>query len=113
MSDFDLAGRLRTVAEEMSALSDDLRAATTAAHAREFHAADHDGYVEVTVDGRPRVISIRLHRDAFQLHPDDLDEMLTPLLNDVLGQARTAVRDAIFEALPPHLRTDIERAADR
>ncbi|MEU8662849.1 hypothetical protein [Actinoplanes philippinensis] len=113
MSDFDLAGRLRRVAEDMNALSDQLRDATAAAHAREHRAADHDGYAEVAVDGRPRVTAIRLHRDTPQLHPDDLDDLLTPLLNDVLGQARAATRDTILAALPPQLRTDAERSADR
>lgn len=116
MSDFDsseLVARLRLVADEMTTVSDRTQNAVRTAHAATFHTADRDGLAEITVDGRPRLTGVRLHRDALHLHPGDLDHLLTDLLNEVLSKARRATRDAVFEALPQQIRTEINRAADR
>ncbi|GAA0497352.1 hypothetical protein Ade02nite_54390 [Paractinoplanes deccanensis] len=114
MSDFDeLGGRLRSVAEQLGDLSARLRYATDAAQGRDFRAADPGGLAAVTVDGRPRVIELNLHPDALRTEPDELDRLLTGLLNDALGQAREATRQAMVEALPAGVRTEVEQAAER
>ncbi|HWS33384.1 MAG TPA: hypothetical protein VN408_11650 [Actinoplanes sp.] len=116
MSDFDvneLVARLQLVTDEMAGAGDRVRAAVSAAHTTTFHVADHDGLAEITADGRPRLTGVHLHRDALHLHPDDLDHLLTTLLNEVLGEARRATGDAVFEALPQQIRTEITRVTDR
>ena len=115
MADFDpgeLGGQLRRVAGELDGLSERLQTATDAAHARDYRAADREGLAEVVVDGRPRVVSVTLHADALRDGPDELDRLLTGLLNDALTQARAGTRDAVFEALPAGVRTEVEREVD-
>ena len=67
----------------------------------------------MTLDGRPRAAAIRLHRDGTHLHPDDLDQLLTGLLNEALGHAREATRVAVLGSLPPRLRAKAEEAERR
>ena len=114
MSDVDdLSGRLRSVAGELEGLSRRLRSAAETAQSQDFHAADRDGLAEVTVDGRPRVTALTLHSDLLRRGSDELDRLLTGLLNDAVGQARTATRQALFEALPAPVRAEVEDAVER
>lgn len=69
MSAFDageLGGRLRAVADELSAWSERLQSASAEAASGEYRAADEQGLAEVVVDGRPRLIDLRLHPDALR-----------------------------------------------
>ena len=65
--------------------------------------SDDDGLAEVSVNGRPRVRDIRLSRAVMQ-DADQLDQVLTRLLNDALGQARANTQDAVLAALPADVR---------
>lgn len=107
MSDFD-PGPLRAAADGLQSMSDDLRRVTQAAQERTFRAGDDDGLAEIQVDGRPRVLGLSLHAEALRRHPDELDRLLTGLINEALTDARTATQQAIFAALPPSVRRDIE-----
>ena len=114
MNDFDpdeLGGRLRAIAGELGELSDRLQSAADGARSGDYRAADADGLAEVTVDGRPRVVELRLHPDALRSQPEELDQLLTGLLNDALGQARAATQQALLDALPGRLRADVEQAS--
>lgn len=101
------------MADDLEGLADRLRSASETAQSQDFRAADPGGLIEVTVDGRPRVVTIRVHPDAFRDTPDLLDELFTGLLNDAIGQARAATRQALLTALPEPVRTEIQAAADR
>jgi DNA-binding protein YbaB len=107
VSDFDPAP-LRAAAEGLQSMSDDLRQATLAAQEQTFRASDDDGLAEVRVDGRPRIIDLHLHAEALRRDPDELDRLLTGLINQALTEARTATQSAIFAALPPSVRRDLE-----
>ncbi|MFI1995320.1 YbaB/EbfC family nucleoid-associated protein [Actinoplanes sp. NPDC020271] len=99
------------MAEDLGSLSDRLRLTAQAAQTRHFQAADRGGLAEVTVDGRPRVAELRLHRDALSMRPDELDNMLTTVINQALQEARSATHEAILDALPSSLRQDADKAA--
>lgn len=114
MSDYDeLSGRLRAVAGELADLSGRLQSAAETARSQDFRAADRDGLAEVIVDGRPRVVHLALHPDVLRAGADDLDRLLTGLLNDAAAQARAATRQALFEALPEAVRAEVGHATTR
>lgn len=111
MSNFDagaLAGQLRAAAEGLRATSDDVHRATLRAQAEVLRLSDEDGLAEVQVDGRPRVLEIRL-RHAARHDADRLDHLLTGLLNRALTQARANTQQAVLAALPPAVRRDAEQ----
>ncbi|SNY67510.1 YbaB/EbfC family nucleoid-associated protein [Paractinoplanes atraurantiacus] len=110
MSDFDeLGNRLRAISEELAEVSARLQSTAEAAQGRDFRAADPDGRAEVVVDGRPRVVELNLRPDALRSGPEELDRLLTGLLNDGLTQARAATRQAMLEALPEQIRDEVAR----
>jgi hypothetical protein len=108
VSDFDPAA-LRAAAEGLQSASDELRRAAEQAQARSFRVADDDRRAEVVVDGRPRVLDLRLRAEALRLGPGDLDRLLTGLINEALTQARASTQQAIFGALPGPVRRDVEK----
>jgi DNA-binding protein YbaB len=111
MSSFDpgeLGAGLNAIAGQLSEMSERWRQALDEARHREFRASDDDGLAEVTVDGRPRVTGIRLHPDALRAGQDELDRLLTTLLNEALGEARTQTRAAMLDTLPGDLRREVE-----
>jgi len=113
MVDFDpdeLGGRLRLVADELGGLSSRLHSAADAAQGRNYRVGDPDGLADVVVDGRPRVVGLTLHADALRTAPDELDRLLTGVLNDALTRARAGTREALFDALPDAVRTEAEQA---
>lgn len=115
MSSFDageLGAGLTAIAGQLGEMSERLQQTLDEARAQEFRASDRDGLAEVTVDGRPRVTGIRLHPDAVRAGQDEIDRLLTGLLNEALGEARTQVRAAMLEALPGDLRREVDEAAD-
>jgi DNA-binding protein YbaB len=104
----ELSGRLFAAADELSELSAALQEAVEDARERRFAVSDPGGLAEVVVDGRPRVHEINLHPEALHGDPDDLDRLLTRLLNDALTQSRTTSGAALSAALPPSIREAAE-----
>jgi DNA-binding protein YbaB len=113
MPDFEELGRhLHSVVGELEDLSNRLTAATETALSQEFRVTDADGLAEVTVDGRPRVVGFSLHPRALDMSAEQLDQVLTALVNDALGKARSATRQTLFEALPEPVRAEVEDATE-
>jgi DNA-binding protein YbaB len=101
------AGQLRAAAEGLRDASDQVQRATQEAQAEVVKLSDENGLAEVEVDGRPRIRTVRLSFAA--LHDaDNLDRLLTDLLNHALAQARSATQTAVLAALPPSVRRDAE-----
>ncbi|MBA3916351.1 MAG: YbaB/EbfC family nucleoid-associated protein [Acidobacteriales bacterium] len=115
MGDFEageLGARLQVIASDLEDLSGRLTSAAEVAQSREYRAADPEGLAEVVVDGRPRVTEISLHPDLLRESPDEIDQLLTALLNDALGQAHSGTHDAVLDALPDEMRTDVGAAVE-
>jgi DNA-binding protein YbaB len=111
MSSFDpgeLGAGLSAIADQLGDMSERWRQSLDEARRQEYRASDRDGLAEVTVDGRPRVIGIKLHPDALRAGQDEIDRLLTGLLNEALGEARTRTRAAMLETLPAELRVTAE-----
>lgn len=101
-----LGSRLRALAESLRVTSDEVQRATQEAQAETVRLGDDDGLAEVEVDGRGRVRDIRLSYAALR-DADQLDRLLTGLLNRALAQARAHTQEAVMAALP----ADVRRAA--
>jgi DNA-binding protein YbaB len=107
-----LAGEVAELAAGMRSAAADLAAAAAAASLRRYEARSGDDAVAVTVDGSPRVISIRLDGSAAGHRSARLEAALTATVNQALDTARQAGAEALLGAAGPGLEPFLRGAAD-
>lgn len=85
-----------------------------AVSARQYHARSDDGTVAVILDGRPRVRTVRIGRQAIRSGPAQLSARIAVTVNRALQAARWDGHDALLAAgagLESRVRAAIEAGA--
>jgi DNA-binding protein YbaB len=101
------------MADDFTASSERPRRTAEYARATTYEAASVDGVVEAVADGRGRLTGLRLTGRLGTIDPEELSSLLAETMNDALDQARAGSREALLEALPERVRTDVEDAGPR
>jgi DNA-binding protein YbaB len=107
-----LAGEVAAIAAGMRGAATDLAAAAAAASLRQYQARSDDDAVTVTVDGSPRVTSIRCDDRAAGYRLAHLEAVLTATVNQALDAARQGGKEALLGAAGPGLEPFLRGAVD-
>ncbi len=93
------------VADDMRRYAEGLKSALTSAADRTYEITSDDGSVTVTVDGRPRVRSVRVDPRALRKDPADLAAKLTVVLNEAVRRSREEGYAELMDELDPTSRS--------
>lgn len=95
------------VADEMRRYADGLKATLRAGAERTWDVSSDDGVITVTVDGRPRILGVRIDPRARRERPEILRSALVTVLNEAVRTSRQESSEAVLARLDPALRSAI------
>lgn len=99
-----MGAKLSRLAEDLHRSAEGLRQAAAGATAQVYETTSTDGLMWVQVDGRCRVVSMRLNPRATRLGREGFHALVAATLNDAFAQARAGARESVAQAVPPSMR---------
>ncbi len=112
-NDFDaMSDSFARLAENLRRMGDDLRYAIDEATEGSYPAQSPDGSVRAVVNGRGRLTDLYLGPHLLQCTPDEIDRVVTEVVNRALAAARAGSQQVLLGALPTRIGAEIEETMD-